>query len=385
MSDQNIKRKASVLSKPTRVSPVTDPLAGSASTAGAGNGVGGSTSQGSGEALTNSLSTESLGSTDGRTGAARGSQGAGRGPGRTPQAAGASGRVFAADGRAADEPADDEVGELSEGERKGESSRFVRVGEPSEAYAGNAIHTSKYTWYSFLPRNLYEQFRRVANVFFLAVAILQQIPGVSPTGRYTTILPLGLVLFVTGLKAAIEDWRRHRSDKMTNATPGRVLRWKASSGAESRRRSGRAGDDDGYHGADSSHPGLNNVESPEWESVAWSDIVVGDVVRVEADETFPADMVLLASSRVDGTASVETANLDGETNLKQRRSLEQTAHLQDAEELAQFCVAGVSIEYELASPVVHRFSGNVHMPRLGRGPTGERQWQSQASDVVPAL
>lgn len=36
----------------------------------------------------------------------------------------------------------------------------------------NAITTTKYTWYSWLPKSLWEQFRRVANIYFLLISIL---------------------------------------------------------------------------------------------------------------------------------------------------------------------------------------------------------------------
>lgn len=45
---------------------------------------------------------------------------------------------------------------------------------------------------------------------------------------------------------------------------------------------------------------------------------VGDVVEVEEDETFPCDLILLQSSRDDGTCYVTTASLDGESNHKVR-------------------------------------------------------------------
>jgi hypothetical protein len=44
--------------------------------------------------------------------------------------------------------------------------------------------TCKYNAFTFLPRFLLEQFRRYSNVFFLCIAVLQQIPEVSPTGMY---------------------------------------------------------------------------------------------------------------------------------------------------------------------------------------------------------
>jgi len=47
--------------------------------------------------------------------------------------------------------------------------------------ATNEISTAKYTILTFLPVNLFEQFMRVANLYFLLCAILQLIPGLSPT------------------------------------------------------------------------------------------------------------------------------------------------------------------------------------------------------------
>uniref|UniRef100_A0A8B9D716 Phospholipid-transporting ATPase n=1 Tax=Anser cygnoides TaxID=8845 RepID=A0A8B9D716_ANSCY len=66
-----------------------------------------------------------------------------------------------------------------------------------------AVH--KYNIITFLPRFLYSQFRRAANAFFLFIALLQQIPDVSPTGRYTTLVPLLFILAVAAVKEIIED------------------------------------------------------------------------------------------------------------------------------------------------------------------------------------
>lgn len=46
---------------------------------------------------------------------------------------------------------------------------------------------------------------------------------------------------------------------------------------------------------------------------------MGDIIRLRKDEIIPADMLLLSTSHPDGICFIETANLDGETNLKQRR------------------------------------------------------------------
>ena len=52
----------------------------------------------------------------------------------------------------------------------------------------------------------------------------QQIPNVSPTGRYTTLLPLIFVLCCSAVKEIIEDWKRHRADDQTNNKLVQVIR-----------------------------------------------------------------------------------------------------------------------------------------------------------------
>ena len=59
---------------------------------------------------------------------------------------------------------------------------------------------------------MYEQFRRYANIFFLCIGLLQQIPNVSPTGRFVTIVPFTIILILTAMKEIVEDIKRHRAD-----------------------------------------------------------------------------------------------------------------------------------------------------------------------------
>lgn len=130
---------------------------------------------------------------------------------------------------------------------------------------------------------LFEQFSRLANLFFLLTAIIQQIPGVSPTGRFTTITPLSFVLGVSALKELLEDWKRHQADRQVNNRLVKVLR------------------------------------EGTFQTVRWVDVRVGDVVKVLNNQFFPADLVLLSSSEPQAMCYIETANLDGETNLKIRQ------------------------------------------------------------------
>jgi len=66
-----------------------------------------------------------------------------------------------------------------------------------------------------------------------------------------------------------------------------------------------------------------------FEYTAWKNLKVGNIVKVEKDEFFPADLVLLSSSYEDAVCYVETMNLDGETNLKLKQGLEVTSSLHE--------------------------------------------------------
>ena len=55
-----------------------------------------------------------------------------------------------------------------------------------------------------------------------------------------------------------------------------------------------------------------------YQQVAWKKVVVGDFVKLTSNEVIPADLLLLNSSDENSICHIETANLDGESNLKQR-------------------------------------------------------------------
>ncbi|CAG2062929.1 unnamed protein product, partial [Timema podura] len=87
------------------------------------------------------------------------------------------------------------------------SNRIIFVNRPQPTkYCNNHISTAKYSTISFVPSFLFEQFRRYSNCFFLFIALLQQIPDVSPTGRYTTLVPLIFILSVSAIKEIVEDF-----------------------------------------------------------------------------------------------------------------------------------------------------------------------------------
>lgn len=68
----------------------------------------------------------------------------------------------------------------------------------------------------------------------------------------------------------------------------------------------------------------------------WRDLKVGAVVKVEKEEFFPADLILLSSSYDEAICYVETTNLDGETNLKLKQALQATMNLTEDSSFKDF-------------------------------------------------
>ncbi len=57
------------------------------------------------------------------------------------------------------------------------------------------------------------QFKRLANVYFLFIAILQTIPIISPLTSVTAWIPLSVVMTISILREGYEDYQRYKSDK----------------------------------------------------------------------------------------------------------------------------------------------------------------------------
>ena len=178
-------------------------------------------------------------------------------------------------------------------------SRVVYVNDPDKheeegfSYPRNEVSTTKYSLVTFVPKSLFEQFRRVANFYFLVSGILTLTP-LAPYSAVSALLPLSVVITATMLKEGVEDWRRKQQDIELN---NRIVKVHRGNGS--------------------------------FEETKWKYIKIGDVIKVEKDNFFPADLILLSSNYPDGICYVETMNLDGETNLKIKQALEVTSDLQE--------------------------------------------------------
>ncbi|OBZ77329.1 Phospholipid-transporting ATPase DNF1 [Grifola frondosa] len=308
-------------------------------------------------------------------------------------------------------------------------------GEPMVRYVRNKVRTSKYTIITFIPKNLYEQFRRIANLYFLALVIIQVFPIFGAAAPQTAALPLIFILAVTAIKDGIEDYRRAILDEEVNNSaatklgqwrnvnqpkdprswfekalglnpPGKVTRGVRklrereagegmqiilSKGTEGERVSistrsvhdsntdvryygagGRALDDiqsidshsyppqagaevnsigagtwaggsgslTAYQQSAPSRSSIGVVDYSKrtsglarWERTLWKKLEVGDVVLLRENEQIPADIVVLSTSDPDNMCYLETKNLDGETNLKPRKSVRATSSITSEEDI----------------------------------------------------
>lgn len=91
-------------------------------------------------------------------------------------------------------------------------------GEPLARYARNKVRTSRYTLLTFLPKNLFEQFHRIANIYFLALVVFQFFSVFGAASPQTAALPLLFILVVTAVKDGVEDYRRARLDEEVNTS-----------------------------------------------------------------------------------------------------------------------------------------------------------------------
>lgn len=196
------------------------------------------------------------------------------------------------------------------------------------SFIGNSIRSSRYNVWNFVPRQLWAQFSKLANFYFLCVSILQMIPGLSTTGTYTTIVPLLFFVTLSIAREGYDDYRRYRLDTEENNRESHVLHaYHATS----------AGDRSQGIGSTATGP-------THWASMQWKDIKVGDIIKLARDQPVPADIILLRATGENGMAYIETMALDGETNLKSKSPASNLAHACDTDDRLAACDAHIVVE-----------------------------------------
>ncbi|KAG9439248.1 hypothetical protein H6P81_019413 [Aristolochia fimbriata] len=162
--------------------------------------------------------------------------------------------------------------------------RYVYIIDDSQQdpYCDNRISNRKYTILNFLPKNLWEQFSRFMNQYFLLIACLQLWSLITPVNPASTWGPLIFIFAVSATKEAWDDYNRYLSDKQANQKEV----WVVKEGIK--------------------------------KQIQAQDIRVGNIVWLRENDEVPCDLVLLGSSEPQGICFIETAALDGEIDLKTR-------------------------------------------------------------------
>ncbi|KAI9057700.1 phospholipid-translocating P-type ATPase [Trametes sanguinea] len=328
-------------------------------------------------------------------------------------------------------------------------------GEPITRYVRNKVRTTKYTVVTFIPKNLYEQFRRAANLYFLALVVVQVFPIFGAPAPQTSALPLLFILTVTAIKDGIEDYRRAILDEEVNNSavtklgnwrnvnqpsdprswyekllginpPGKVTRGvrklrerEAGEGMQIvLSKGGEERSSMGFYGAGRKLEDIQSVDShsyppqenkppavpdwaggqgslsayqqsvhsrssvgvldynkrvtgaARWERTLWKKLEVGDIVLLRENEQVPADIVVLSTSDPDNMCYLETKNLDGETNLKPRRSVKATASITSEEDIER---ASFVLDSEPPHANLYMYHGVL---RYKDSSTGEQKQES---------
>ncbi|WMV54009.1 hypothetical protein MTR67_047394 [Solanum verrucosum] len=123
---------------------------------------------------------------------------------------------------------------------------------------------------------------RFMNQYFLLIACLQLWSLITPVNPASTWGPLIFIFAVSATKEAWDDYNRYLSDKKANEKEVWVVR-----------------------------KGIR-------KHIQAQDVCVGNIVWLRENDEVPCDLVLIGTSDPQGLCYVETAALDGETDLKTR-------------------------------------------------------------------
>ena len=133
--------------------------------------------------------------------------------------------------------------------------------------------------------SIFYQFANYFNFYFLVSTIIFSIPQVSSITPSASIGPFAVLILISIIREAFEDYKKSKYDKVYNNS--KCLKYE--NGVLTERK--------------------------------WKDINVGDIIRVLKNEEIPADLIIFKSSNEHGYSYLETKNIDGETALKVKESI----------------------------------------------------------------
>ena len=137
--------------------------------------------------------------------------------------------------------------------------------EHNSKFCGNKIKTTKYNFITFLPLSLLFQFKNYSNIYFLLVAIILAIKKISPQDPTVAIIPFIFVIFVGILVEAFEEFKKWSNDKQFNNSLSIKI----------------------------------NITTHKEESVKWSELIVGNIIKIKKNEAIPADVLIIKTSSLN--------------------------------------------------------------------------------------
>ncbi|EGR32280.1 hypothetical protein IMG5_090120, partial [Ichthyophthirius multifiliis] len=193
-------------------------------------------------------------------------------------------------------------------------------------YFQNIVKNQKYSIFTFVFIVLFNEFKYFFNLFFLIIAISQFVPILKVGLLFAYVAPLSLVLCLTMLKEAYDDIKRYKRDKEANSQLYKVLEIKE-----------------------------------EQQFIKSSDLKVGNIIKVEAGQRIPADLILLSSADNSGDVFIKTDQLDGETDWKLRKPV----HLINQKVIQQGidCILNINGYFEIQKPIenIYQFIGVLNL------------------------
>ena len=182
----------------------------------------------------------------------------------------------------------------------------------------NSVRTARYTKMNWVPVSLFNQLKKLANIYFLVITFLAFVPN-APKTPYFSLLTLSIMLAFLVIKDGQEDKARRLSDEQSNQREVNTYSY-----------------------------GLMG-----FASIPQRNLRVGDIVTVFNNEEIPADLLMLNAH--SGVAFMETVNLDGEAMLSQKYAFEDNVNVS---QLQQWCC---QVHCSDPSPAMHEFDGLIKL------------------------
>ena len=182
-----------------------------------------------------------------------------------------------------------------------DSSREINISGSenllNSIYPRNNLNFSRYNWFTFIPKNLFEQFQRSSNIWFLIISVFQIVyPELNPTTSYTTIFPLIFLILISLLQDFYNEITLHKKISLINDAEYQY--W--------------CGDD--------------------FVGKMCKEIMVGDIIKVNSGQIIPADMILIAVQSELVSVTTDMKGISGSTKIKQTSVIEKHHKLLEIEE-----------------------------------------------------